>query len=160
MQTVIVTGSAKAMPDVDAYIVGRIRNPDPGSVFDKRSAELRQVPDSMLVETLTGAGYGGIVAKRNGRIIAHLFFERRAGPDSLHIFAVHVEKDMRRQGIATKVVETLLEQAAHYNLLYVRLFGGGNDAMASLYQKIVDERSELPCIACPEMGIGWVQQVV
>lgn len=160
MQTLIVSSMSPSMPPgLISYLLDRIRNPDPGSEFEQRTFALRSLPEKQWIPGLMKAGYRGIVSHDKGVIIGHLFYQQRREPESLHVFTVNVDPSRRRQGIATRLIGSFLEQVVEQGMTLARLTAGGSPEMRALCTKIENEQSDLPCITRPDLGIGWVEVI-
>jgi hypothetical protein len=62
------------------YLAWWIRHPDPGSSFERATRHLINLPDSLLIATLRGMDYDGLLYRQGSEIVWHVFFQRH-GPD-------------------------------------------------------------------------------
>jgi len=88
------------------------RNPNPGSVFDKRTRLARRLPDSLYFYWLRKKLYGGFFAVEietvRPRLIGHIFYQRHAS--DIHVFSVFTIESRRGEGIATNALLNFLTQ--------------------------------------------------
>src|ERR1043166_7870207 len=61
---------------VTQYLAWWIRHPNPGSAFDRATRHLIDQSDSLLIETSRGMHYDGLLYRRDGEIVWHVFFQR------------------------------------------------------------------------------------
>ncbi|MDO8627343.1 MAG: GNAT family N-acetyltransferase, partial [Candidatus Diapherotrites archaeon] len=75
----------------------------------------------------------GLVFERDGKVIAHVIFQRHG--NALHMFSLWVKKEIRGQGAGTQALEQFLEYARNKKgIKRVRLGGGGDDSVIKIWK--------------------------
>ncbi len=98
------------------YIVQLIRHPEPGSEFEGRTRHLQRLPAWLLIIILLVLGYDGMLGYVRGKIVAHLFWQKRRDPDrremwNFHAFAMWVEESLRGRDAASQLGCLFIEHA-------------------------------------------------
>jgi GNAT superfamily N-acetyltransferase len=156
----MISASAPDLPDkAKEYVVTQIRNPDPESEFARRARDFQRLSDEAAYQTLIRAGYDGIlILHEDDSVIAHAFYQRHV--DSVEAFSFLVAKHFRRAGYALVLVQYLLDVARDSDVHLLRITGGGSVAMMKLYEKIEQGKTDLPCVARRDLGVGWLEPLV
>ncbi len=127
-------------------VVKRARNPDTGSVFDKRTRHLRESikDDSELFRKLITDGYDGLIFFENGKAVGYLFWQKIG--TCFFMFSLEVEKHLRGRHYGERLVKEFLlyidELLKGQWLAYI---GDGNDpAVKRICQKAEENQLGLP----------------
>lgn len=162
MKAVIVSWIDKTtQPQLKAYVLRWIRNPDPGSPFDRKTRYFRWLPGGVLMGILRTAGYDGLLfLDERKQVVGHLFFhiaKNEKRETVFRIFSVFVREDRRGTDFTTHMLRELHFHARVHKVKWVRLGAGGNEAIASLWKKIADQRSNLPYTVPAGAEVGWLK---
>ena len=144
-----VLGDSKSFsPAARGYLLKTVKQPDPGSVFEKKNKLLRLLPESVLLSAMQARGYGGLLftqvspGESEGKICAHTFFQRHG--DSLHLFSVLLAPDLRGQGIGYEVTRNFIEYArTRSDISQVRISGGGHTRTRTIFEQLCNGAKEL-----------------
>jgi GNAT superfamily N-acetyltransferase len=133
-----------------------MRNPNQKSEFQRHVNDLQHLDDEGFVNSLNNRGYDGILLLgAESAVVGHVFFQRHR--DCVQSFSFFVHEDNRRQGNAITLVRQLLYVARESKVHIVRLTAGGSKPMLALWEKIRELKLDLPCIARPDINVGWVE---
>ena len=124
------------------HLIDWMRNPDPGSAFDRKMRFLQWLPDAVLLFLLVHVfDYGGLVwVDDKEQVVGHVMHQRH-GHD-LHIFSVWVEKPFRKHGVGAEMVRAELEHAREdRSIRRVRGGAGRNADMIRLWDRVVSNIS-------------------
>jgi hypothetical protein len=128
---------------VTQYLAWWIRHPNPGSAFDRATRHLIDQPDSLLIETLRGMHYDGLLYRRDGEIVWHVFFQRH-GAD-LCAFSCSVGESRGGRIWPTIAADFTAYASALAGVRRVR-WGSGNHPITSHFLTLIE----------PHAGkLGW-----
>ncbi|SRR3989344_3736661 len=137
---------------VGNYVVKWIKNPDSGSSFERKTRFIRWLPGGLLTRAMLLLKYDGLLFKRDGEIVSHVFFQRHG--DSLHAFSFAVGEKHRHLGLFKQTVADLINHAKVVGgITRVRLGAGGHDAVAKMHARLRDHEKDLAIRVGKE---GWV----
>lgn len=118
----------------------RVRSPDPGSIFDRQTREIRGLPDSELLGIFKANGYDALVGY-NQEVCGYIAFQRHG--DDLHIFAINVEEKYRGSPVIMQLTKDFLDYARRKNAKRIRLSGGGSEKSKKLVHILAREEEKL-----------------
>jgi len=135
-----------------AYVMHWIRNPDPDSVFDKKTRIRHFLNDFILLFLFPLMGYGGWLFLIEGLVVGHVFYQ--AEKDALKIFAVgHNQK----RGTGATLIRMVLSELEHmHHIRRVRIGAGGDPAIKRLWEKVLEGNITLPFKVSHGEGVGWI----
>ena len=134
------------------YVIHWIRNPDPGSTFDKLSKYIRLLPDKLLLKMMMKLNYDGLLFSESSEIISHVFFQRHG--DALHMFSISVTDKYQKLGFAEKSLCQFVKHAQSLpGINRVRLGGGGHAAIARICDKFKKKQDEMGIVVGEK---GWI----
>lgn len=138
------------------HLLKWLRNPDPGSPFEKKTRYLRWLPDSVLLYLLRMLRYDGLMFLHNERdeIVGHVFFQKHA--DGLHLFSAWLAEDQRGKGSAISMIQQFLLYAWESGCKDVRMGTDRNQAMSRLRERVFNARLNLPFTLIPGQN-GWAK---
>ena len=112
------------------YLLARIRNPDPGSEFEKRTEGIRHLSDSELLQILREQDYDAMIAYDGKEICGYVAFQKHE--DGLHVFSFYVDEEYRGKLILIKhLIEAFLEYRQREDAR-VKMSSGNNKQTKSL----------------------------
>ena|ERR1043166_2842318 len=137
---------------VTQYLAWWIRHPNPDSIFDRATRHLLDQPDSMLIETSRAMHYDGLLYRRDGEIVSHVFFQRH-GAD-LCAFSCSVGES--RGG---KVWSTIAADFTAYASMLAGVrrarWGSGNHPITSHFLALIEPHAgKLGWRVFPD---GWIE---
>jgi ribosomal protein S18 acetylase RimI-like enzyme len=143
-------------------LISQMRNPDPGSEFDRMRPELKRLDDDHAIKLLLSFNYDGIVliGDMDKAIYGETFFQAHYG-NELHMFACWVHPHRRKIGIGTLLVRGFLEHAWLRGFRTVRI-GAGNEkerAMHHILDNLIQQREiflGFRIVRCDKDGKGWL----
>jgi GNAT superfamily N-acetyltransferase len=119
------------------HLVSVARSPDPGSDFDRQTAQARSnfADDNKgnfdLLNYFRQRGFGGVMLSNQDQVVAHAFYQRHAG--NVHVFSVFVAPHHRNKQIGTALTVFLSRVLARDSNGGDMIFGkGSNQAMNAL----------------------------
>ena len=118
------------------YTTHWIKNPDPGSKFERQTKFIRWLPGRMLIHLLEWKGYDGLLflEEDSERVIGHAFFQRH--DDTLHLFSAYVEEERRGTGLGKSIIRGFLMHAwGTFEMNRARLGAGNSEAMVGLWRQ-------------------------
>lgn len=138
------------------YVLHWIRNPDPGSAFERAMKKLRLhlLPDYLLFRLLLALRYDGIIFL-DGGVAGHIFFQRHG--TNLHAFSFFLREDVRGQGRTTQMMRSLHSHCRARDLQLVRMTAGGSEIMSKIWINIADQKMLVPFRARVDLGVGWLE---
>ncbi len=137
--------------------IGRwIKNPDPGSNFDKKTRLFRWLPIRILTAILFTAGYEGIVfLDEENTVVGHVFYQRHG--DALHAFHWFIEPEHRGHKYMTEISNAFFEHARENPaVVNIRIGAGGNERIARLWETIRDGDIIPTCGLKAGDKMGWL----
>ncbi|MDE2071321.1 MAG: hypothetical protein KGI70_01135 [Patescibacteria group bacterium] len=132
------------------YAYQWMRNPDPGSPFEKMSKKFARLPDWLMFICLALSGRDGLVfVNQDGTPVGHVFYHKRK--DGWHLFSIY----SGRRGLGRHMLRSFLLYAESQHAYNVRLGSDNNDAMRKLRRDALMRMCNLPfdLIAGPS---GWI----
>jgi ribosomal-protein-alanine N-acetyltransferase len=101
-------------------IIREFRRPDIKRVFEIEVSSFDDpYPSSVLLE-IYNLGAGFLVAQKDNSIVGYIIFWIRF-EDEGHIISIAVDKNHRREGIGSKLVETTMEIFKKYSVKTIKL---------------------------------------
>lgn len=138
------------------HVITWMRNPDPKSEFGRRVRDLQDRGDAHFLSILLAQGYDGILLiGADDSVVGHVFFQKHC--DSIQAFSFFIKEDDRRRGYVANMLRRLLEVTRQHRVHKLRITAGGSPEMMQLWEKIEQGKTDLPCIALPQMGKGWLE---
>lgn len=117
-------------------IIREFRRPDIKKVLEIEMSSFDDpYPSNVLLE-IYNLGAGFLVAQKDNSIVGYIIFWIRF-EDEGHIISIAVDKDYRREGIGSKLVETAVEIFKKYSVKTIKLeVRMGNTQARKFYKKI------------------------
>jgi len=137
---------------VTAHIAWWVRHPNPGSRFEAVTRHLCQMPDAKLVSALQALGYDGLIYRRRGEIIGHVFFQRH-GSD-LCAFAAWVGAGRARRKFWAIFLLDFVALAAQMPDVTRARVGGGNHPITHHFVALLAPHA--PALGWRVSSDGWV----
>lgn len=150
------SGNDTARATAHRHTVHWLRNPDPGSPFEKKTQFLRWLPDVVLIPLLVLLRYNGLLflhAERD-EILGHVFFQKHT--DGLHLFSAWMTESERGTGAAVGMIRAFLVHAWESGCRDVRMGTDRNKAMSRLRERAYNARTNLPFTLIPGQD-GWAK---
>ena len=124
-------------------------------IVEKVPTKALKLLDPVLFGGLLATGRNGLIFEENGKVRAHVIFQRH-GHD-LHLFSLWVNPENRGGGGGTKAVEEFLSYAHEQRHIQRVRLGGGNDPVVNhLWEKLKTREKELHIRVQPQ---NWVELV-
>jgi hypothetical protein len=137
-----LTGNAPETVAMRDHVIYCARNPNPGSVFDLATRDIRKWPDSALFAKLIRRRYNGLVFWENGQVVGHAIWQRRLR--KLRIFSLYGHVLLRGQGRGTAQVAAWLRFAHKHRFKTLVIGAGGNEMVKGVWQRAVNNDLGLP----------------
>lgn len=137
-----------------SYVVGWIRNPDPGSEFAAAAAQLQSLQDGELYRRLRTCGYDGLLFFVGAEIVGHIFFQRV--DDCNHLFSMFLAPDLRGQRMSGQMVLRFIELSREQGASRLR-FGKGVHPKMQAVARFLARRSEELRLQVEEAGYVALQ---
>lgn len=117
-------------------IIREFRRPDIKKVLEIEMSSFDDpYPSNVLLE-IYNLGAGFLVAQKDNSIVGYIIFWIRF-EDEGHIISIAVDKDYRREGIGSELVETAVEIFKKYSVKTIKLeVRMGNTQARKFYKKI------------------------
>lgn len=135
-------GLTKVHPQAAAYIANIIRNPDPGSNFERLTRRLREsiTDDRKIINTLAEQNYGVMIGYSGPDIVGHIAYQEHLNNRSVnwHVFHIYLLPEQRRKGLSIPLMENFLDYALQ-NKIPVAQFGTKTD---QIIEKIIRRRQK------------------
>lgn len=120
-----------------AYVVRWIKNPDKGSVFEKKTRWIRWLPGWMLIWLMMRQKYDGLLFYEGDQFIGHIFYQKHS--HDWRGFSIRTVKALEGRGYAQKMIVEFLKLAwMESHLKGVKIGAGGNPAILHICQKVID----------------------
>lgn len=120
-----------------------MKNPDPGSIFDKRTKLVRWLPTPLLMILLLAFGYDGVLlVSDEGEIIGHIFYQMHQG--IWEAFSVYVREDLKGRGYASEMSREFIVLARKRGARGFKFGKGTKQSMVKLSKKAMEGRLNLP----------------
>ncbi len=150
------SGRDSAHVTAHRHTVHWLRNPDPGSPFEKKMRFLFWLPDMVLIPLLVLLRYNGLLFLHPERdeILGHVFFQKHA--DGLHLFSAWMVPEQRGTGAAISMIQSFLLHAWESGCRDVRMGTDRNPAMSRLRERVYNARLNLPFVLTPGTN-GWAK---
>ena len=148
------------MPNwVSTHVLHWIRNPDPGSDFERATKLVRWLPGPALIGLMRQLGYDGLLLERSGIACAHLFFQQRA--DAWHMFSLWVAAELRGRGLASQLVGNFIEAArAQPTINKIRLGAGGDSAVRAIFDSFAAKKDQLGLLPAERFFMSFTDRSV
>ena len=147
------------------HVVRRMRNPDPGSMFERASRQLAHMDDTGALAALMAAGYDGILLYADRvvqRVLGDVFFQPQNSGTELHFFACMVHERHRGIGIGTRLMKAFFEHAWERKFRKVRISEGNDKVVFHMYDNVVNGKIHFTDFRVVEgggVGKGWAQLI-
>jgi GNAT superfamily N-acetyltransferase len=147
----------------NAYVVYAIRNPDPGSDFDLKTAWFRNwLPDCLLLFVIQMMGYNGYLMYHGHQIVGHMFYQECG--IFWYVFSIFVSEKHRGKGFSKILMGCVLEHAFHSKKIAgLRVGKGTHPIVAKIFHAIVMNRkgiaSSFGFEIRPARELGWIMFV-
>jgi ribosomal protein S18 acetylase RimI-like enzyme len=87
-------------------------------------------------------GYDGMFAVKDGKVIAHVFYQQHG--DAYHVFSVWVHENWRMKGVAQTLLQEFICYCGNQTVIStVRLGANKNSAMSRLRARIFEQQGSL-----------------
>ena len=143
----------RALDPVDRYVLEWLKQPDPGSRFERESRRLRWLPGRLPLMVLAASGYEGLIYVHRGRILAHVFYSREG--DEMRVFHFYVDPELRGRDVGWRVALSILVHAREMGARVVRIGAGGDRRVNVLWKTIRRFEHELDVRV--HLGAGWIE---
>lgn len=138
-----------------------VRNPDPGSNFERNTRLLRRLPAWAIMLLLRLFQYNGIIFLHQDaeKILGHVFFQKRhasSGEPELHLFSLFVNEAKRGQGYGPELLKEFLTYAWENGHLKVRVGTDRNEAIKNVRARFFEKLPADIGFGATELGDGWI----
>ncbi len=147
-----VLASAHQTRVVRDYLMWWITHPDPAGTFAARTRWLRWLPARWLLRAMFALGYDGLLYLKGGRVIGHVFFQRRGL--AVHGFSTAVSAPFDGYGYSVAIVLDYVAYASQMpGVVRARVGRGQNSVTKRFLQRLKKHERQLSWRVDPD---GWV----
>ncbi len=134
------------------YVVRWALHPDRGGAFARRTRWLRRLPRRWLARLLLLLRYDGVVYRREGRILGHVFFQRHG--DALHGFSTAVAEHGGRGQSVVMMLDYVAFASQFQGIARARIGRGQNNVTRRLLERL--QKHELELGWRVRVDDGWI----
>lgn len=156
MQTLVVS-KCHGLAVVEEHVLDWIRNPDPGSNFERATRLVRHLPERLLIPLMLEKRYDGFLLLGEWGIRGNLFFQQRG--DSLNLFSIALHLFVREQGWAMHLVREFLLHAWQISeIRMARMSAGGEKSVPvlALWTRVIAGEIDLPFTPIAGKNVGEI----
>lgn len=128
------------------YVMYWIKNPEPMSVFARRTRYIRLFPQfalKLLIRHLNFLNYDGLLFIKNKTIAGHIFYQRH--DRELRAFSLAVSPEFSNKSYYKHIVKKFLIIAFGDQTINGVIIGkGGSVISKQIYQKVLNDELRLP----------------
>ncbi len=139
------------------FLIKLIRNPDPGSNFEKRTQDIRKLSDNQIIEVLLKNNYDALICFEDGRPVGMEAFQTNSKENSINFFGLFVNEEKRGFNIALIMAKKTLEDSIRKGFRVIRKGAGGHEIARKIISRVVSEvRRKFPSHEIVHRGMGKI----